>query len=297
MPFYSGRNVVKGAALSLSLSISALASAHTGVGDMPTSVWAIDDQHTLINVDPSMPSKVKSSVQVTGLETGDAIIGIDFRVAYGDMYALADSGRIYIIDFSSGVASLVSGSLPVAHMAIGPYGFDFNPAADKLRVVGNKNSNSRLHPETGAIVDFDKNAAGTQLDPKLAYSQSDAHAGEMPDIVAAAYTYNPNDKKLTTNYAIDRRNGMLVMQGTKEGETPSVSPNLGVLFSVGSLGLGQIRDASFDISDVSNVALAAILSDKSKQTKLVEIDLETGRNHELGILGTGVHYTGFAIEP
>ena len=25
-----------------------------------------------------------------------------------------------------------------------------------------------------------------------------------PEVVAAAYTYNPNDGKLTTNYAIDR---------------------------------------------------------------------------------------------
>jgi hypothetical protein len=277
---------------------AAFADGHRGHMDsMPKSVWAIDDTHQLINVDPRMPSKVKSSVQVTGLMANDKIIGIDFRVAYGDMYALADSGRIYVIDFQTGEAKLVPNSQPVEYMATGPYGFDFNPAADKLRVVGNKNGNLRLHPETGAIVDFNKADAGTQIDPKLAYAEGDQYEGHLPDIVAAGYTYNPNDSKLTTNYAIDRRNGMLVMQGTKEGVTPAVSPNLGVLYSVGNLGLGNIRDASMDISDVHNVALAAVLSSQQKETVLVEINLQTGDHKALGILGDGEHYAGFAIEP
>ncbi|MFD1382116.1 DUF4394 domain-containing protein [Rhodanobacter aciditrophus] len=286
-----------GVALTIGLSMSTGALADGHMGSLPKSVWAIDDAHRLINVNPAMPAKIQSSVQVTGLEMGDKVIGIDFRVAYGDMYALADTGRIYIINQKTGKATLVPGSSPVAHMAMGPYGFDFNPAADKLRVVGDKNSNSRLHPETGAVVDFNGSTAGVQLDPKLAYSDEDPYAGELPDIVAAAYTYNPNDSKLTTNYAIDRRHGNLVMQGTKEGVTPSVSPNLGVLYTVGDLSLGSIRDASFDISDISNVALAAVLSSQNSKTVLVEIDLESGRNHELGVLGDGVHYTGFAIEP
>lgn len=297
MKMYAVNKIATGMAIAIGMSMPMLATANGHMGQMPKSVWAIDDAHRLINVNPAMPAKIQSSVQVSGLEMNDKIIGIDFRVAYGDMYALADSGRIYIIDRSNGKAALVSGSSPVAHMAMGPYGFDFNPAADKLRVVGDKNSNSRLHPETGAVVDFNGSEPGVQLDPKLAYSDKDQYAGELPDIVAAAYTYNPNDSKLTTNYAIDRRHGNLVMQGTKEGEMPSVSPNLGVLYTVGDLSLGSIRDASFDISDISNVALAAVLSSQNSKTVLIEIDLETGRNHELGVLGDGVHYTGFAIEP
>ena len=291
------RQRVIGATLAMSVVFAAPAIAESSMSTMPTSVWAIDDQHKLINVNPKQPSNVKKSVQVTGLVGDDKIIGIDFRVAYGDMYALANTGRIYLINFNNGEATLVPGSSPVDYMAMGPYGFDFNPAADKLRVVGGKNRNLRLHPETGGIVDFDKTVSATQVDPKLAYSESDQFAGELPDIVAAGYTYNTKDSKLTTNYAIDRRNGMLVMQGTKEGATPSVSPNLGVLYSVGHLGLGAIRDASMDISDVNNVALAAILSSQNEHTVLVEVDLDTGRSYTLGTLGSGTHYTGFAIEP
>ena len=264
-----------------SAAAAAMAADHTP--KLPTSLWVIDDHATLINVDPAQPSLIKQSFSVTGLKEGDDIVGIDFRVAYGDLYALADSGRLYVIDHTNGKARLVDGTSELKAGAIGPYGFDFNPAADKLRVVGERNANRRLHPESGALVDFDAKRSGVQVDPALAYAAEDQSADTLPDIVAAAYTYNPNDSKLTTNYAIDRRLGRLVMQGTKEGQTPAVSPNLGVLYSVGDLGVGPLKDASMDISDIDNVALAALLTNENEQMMLYRLDLETGHAKPLGV--------------
>ncbi|WP_082866106.1 DUF4394 domain-containing protein [Marinomonas gallaica] len=276
---------------------SSLTLAAPTLSKTPTSVWGVDDHHTLFNVHPDEPSNILTSLQIKNLVEGDQLIGIDYRVARGDLYALANTGRIYRLDTQTGNAVLIEGSEPLAEMAVGPYGFDFNPAADKLRVVGNRNDNLRLDPDSGARVDFDKTTSGVQTDPALAFDHEDQFAGQSPDIVAAAYTYNPNDSKLTTNYAIDRRKGMLLMQGTKEGASPSVSPNLGVLYSVGNLGMGPLKDASFDISDVSNTALAAVLSVKETKTQLVTIDLETGMASPIGIFGTGSHVIGMAIEP
>lgn len=277
-------------------SMTTLAIANDHV-KLPASAWVVNDQGMLLNFAPAAPSDIKRSFPIKGLVDEDALIGIDFRVARGDLYGLAESGRIYLIDHNSGKAELVSESGPLAQMAIGPYGFDFNPAADKLRVVGKQNGNLRLDPDNGALVDFDKTTDGVQIDPKLAYDQADQYVGQQPDIVAAAYTYHPQDSSLTTNYAIDRRQGTLVMQGTKEGHVPAVSPNLGVLYSVGSLQLGTLRDASMDISDIDNVALAAISSNDSPETALYRIDLDTGAAHKLGKIGDGEHVTGFAIEP
>ena len=48
---------------------------------------------------------------------------------------------------------------------------------------------------------------GLQSDPYLRYAWSDVNHARAPEVVAAAYTYNPNDGKLTTNYAIDRALG------------------------------------------------------------------------------------------
>lgn len=285
-------------ALLITCTLSGTAiSASSALPKTPTSIWAVDDQHILFNLHPDQPSNVIQSVQITGLLEQDKIIGIDFRVARGDLYALVNSGRIYRLDTQSGQASLVEGSEPLAEIAVGPYGFDFNPAADKLRVVGHHNKNMRLDPDTGAKVDFDQQTVGVQTDPDLAFFEGDQQAGTFPDIVAAAYTYNAKDSKLTTNYAIDRRTGTLLMQGTKEGLSPSVSPNLGVLYTVGALNTGPIKDASFDISDISNTALAAIWPSDGQPTQLMKIDLESGHATRIGILGNGGHVTGLAIEP
>ncbi len=275
-----------------SLTTCALAEVKT-----PSSVWVLTESNHLVNVNPSTPSTVVQSVALSGLESGDDIVGIDYRVAYGDMYALAQSGRIYLINTSTGQAVLVNGSEPVSYLQGKTFGFDFNPAADKLRVVGNGDLNLRLHPDNGSVVDFDKKAAGLQIDPALAFAPSDSHFGAKPDIVAAAYTYNTANEKLTTNYAIDRHLNALLMQGTKEGVKPSVSPNLGVLYTIGNLGLGDVTDASMDISDINNIALAAVTIKSQTETLLVSIDLETGKATSLGVLGNGDKVKGFAIEP
>jgi len=115
--------------------------------------------------------------------------------------------------------------------------------------------------------------------------------------VAAAYTYNKKDDKLTTNYAIDRRAGHLVTQGSMEGAKPVVSPNTGQLRTVGPLGLGPLTNASFDIADVTGAAFAAVNTAAQAATRLYLINLATGKAELLGIVGTGDPVIGMAVEP
>lgn len=189
-----------------------------------------------------------------------------------------------------------AGTPPVA-LKGSAFGVDFNPAADRVRVVSNLGQNLRLHPDTGAQVDGENLRPGLQSDPYLRYAWSDVNHARAPEVVAAAYTYNPNDGKLTTNYAIDRALGVLVMQGSREGETPVVSPNTGQLRTVGSLGLGPLTDASMDISDVNNTALAAVRTAGNPKTQLHLIDLNTGKATLLGVVADGSPLVGMAIEP
>ena len=120
---------------------------------------------------------------------------------------------------------------------------------------------------------------------------------DRPQLVAAAYTYNKQDDKLTTNYAMDRVAGTLVTQGSKEGVQPVVSPNTGTLFTVGALGTGPIQDASMDIADVTGAAYAALRSSAQAPTRLYTIDLSSGRASLIGTLGDGTPVLGLAIEP
>lgn len=261
------------------------------------NVFAVTAAHELIAFNAGQPQRVLSRRPIVGLAPGDALVGIDYRVARGVLYALSRQGRLYTLDAASGMLKPV-GTAPAALALSGPlFGFDFNPAADRIRVVGEGGQNLRLHPDTGAVVDGNPNQDGLQPDGALAYAPGDANAGRQPAVVAAGYTYNQQDEKLTTNFAIDRRLGTLVMQGSREGAVPAVSPNTGQLRTVGALGLGALADATLDIADVSNAAFAAVRQEGSARTRLYLIDLSTGAARPIGTVADGGPLLGMAIEP
>lgn len=264
---------------------------------VPAVLWGLNDRQELVRFQADRPETMDRRVTLTGLGAGERLVGIDFRVARGVLYGVSSAGRVYTIDTASGVASAVGAAPAPDVMGEGPHGVDFNPAADRIRVVGANGLNLRLHPDTGALIDYDAQAEGVQRDPDLTFAEGDIHAGRRPDVVAAAYTYNNKDDKLTTNFVIDRSLGALVMQGSKEGQQPVVSPNLGRLTTVGSLGLGPLLDVSFDISDVRNEPLAVIRTPADPRSRLVAIDLDTGLARVLGVVGQGEPLRGMAIEP
>lgn len=261
------------------------------------NIFAVTDAMDLIQFNAGQPQRVLSRTRVTGLGTGEQLIGIDYRVARGVLYGLSSSGRLYTLDTASGRLTPVGAAPSVVPFTGSRFGFDFNPAADRIRVVSDSGQNLRLHPDTGAAIDGNPAMEGVQGDAPLSYTPGDVHAGRAPALVAAAYTYNKKDDKLTTNFAIDRRLGVLVMQGSAEGATPVVSPNSGVLTTIGPLGLGELVDASFDIADVSGAAFAAVRTADRPGTRLHLIDLGTGRAQFIGTVGDGTPLVGMAVEP
>lgn len=241
----------------------------------------------LLTVNAGQPGKVLQRTAVTGLPAGETLVGMDYRIAKGVLFALSNAGRLYTLDVLTGALKPV-GSGAGAALQGNTFGVDFNPVADRVRVVSNTGQNLRLHPDTGAVA---------ATDPALAYAPGDAQAGQQPELVAAGYTYNKKDDKLTTNYAIDRRAGMLVTQGTVEGVQPVVSPNTGQLRTVGPLGTGPLLDAALDIADVTGAAFTAVRSTSQPATKLYTIDLSTGKATPVGTVADGGPILGLAVEP
>lgn len=287
-----GSAVALGAAL-----LAGCASAPSSPAGPHEQVVAVTAAHELIRFRADQPERILERRPVTGLPAGERLVGIDFRVARGVLYALSQAGRLYTLDVASG-ALRPAGPAPAALPLKGAvFGFDFNPAADRVRVVSSEGQNLRLHPDTGAVVDGDPAAEGVQPDPALHYAADDRHARRMPDIAGAAYTYNNQNSSITTNYAIDRAIGALVMQGSLEGATPVVSPNTGQLRTVGLLGLGPLEDVAFDISDVRNTALMAVRTPADSSTRLHLVNLGTGGARPLGRVGDGAALVGMAIEP
>lgn len=263
----------------------------------PLKVWAINHQHELVSFMVDAPGKLVSKKALQGLGPGEVIVGLDFRVARGQLYALSQLGRLYTIDTATALLTAVNAQPVWGESMPGRWGFDFNPTVDRIRVVHESGLNLRLHPDTGAQIDGDANQAGVQPDASLAYVDTDIHAGKVPKVAAAAYTYNQHNSKITTNFALDLAQGTLVTQGSQEDVMPAISPNTGKLFTVGSLGLGSIAQASFDISDVKNEAYVALALYEDMRTKLYRVDLKTGRAVEVGQVLDGLSLKGMAIEP
>lgn len=277
--------------LSACTSLSLPWSEPTG-GNRPETVWAVTANHELIHFNAGQPGKLLSSRPLQGLSEGEVIVGIDYRVARGVLYALSSAGRLYTLDTVQARLNWV----PAPLLSLSPqqaHGFDFNPTVDRIRVISEDGRNMRVHPDTGALVDGDPAQAGVQPDGALRY----ADVTVRPRVAGMAYTYNTRDDKLTTGYAIDMSQGTLVTLGSAEGVSPVVSPNGGMLFKVGGLGLGPLREVSFDISDVRNTALAAVVTQAEARTRLYRIDLRTGQASLLGTVGQGQSLRGVAIEP
>ncbi|WNO03415.1 DUF4394 domain-containing protein [Rhodoferax mekongensis] len=250
------------------------------------TLHVVTDKLELLTINAGQPTKVLSRVMLSGLAAGDTLVGVDYRISKGVLFALSKSGRLYTVDTASGAMKAV-GSTPAVALQGDAFGMDFNPVADRVRVMGASGQNLRLHPDTGALA---------ATDPAPAYAPTDKRAGTKPEVVAAAYTYNKKDDKLTTNFAIDRNGGYLVTMGSAEGVQPVVSFNTGQLFTVGAIGVADMVDASMDIADVSGAAFAAIRLKSHATTRLYSLDLQTGKGTFIGTIGDGAKVLGMAVE-
>jgi hypothetical protein len=256
---------------------------------------AVTASNLFIKFNAGQPQKILASMPIKGLQAGETILGLDYRVSKDELYALGSSGRLYTVNEDT--AQLTPVGAPLAVKLDGTqYGFDFNPTVDRIRVIGNTTQNLRLHPDTGAVVDSNPNAEGVQIDTPLAFAAGDANAGQTPRVVGAAYSYNKANPRITTNFALDAATGTLVTQGSREGATPVVSPNTGQLMTVGKLGVA-FEDAAFDIQAISDAGFVALSGKELRGTRWYTIDLNTGAARFIGTIGVKEPVRAVAMEP
>lgn len=263
------------------------------------NIFAITASNQLISFNAGQPRKLLSKKPLLGLQPSETIVGIDFRVNKGILYALGavnGQGRLYTIDTAIGNATLVGSPLAVA-LDGDEFGFDFNPTVDRIRVVSNTGQNLRLHPDLGVVVDANPTEPGIQIDGSLAFDAADIHAGKPVSVMAAAYTYNKTNDKITTNFAIDGKLDLLLTQGTREGVMPAVSPNTGRLFTVGKLGFSDAERVSFDIADSTGAGFVAFSTRGGADSKFYLVNLEAGAATFLGTIGGGEKVRGISFAP
>ena len=252
-------------------SLLALAgSAHADV------IYGLTTSNSLVSFNSANPLSVSSPVAIGGLQSGETLLGIDFRPANSQLYGLGSSGRLYVINTGSGAAAQVGSGTFAVPLTGQRFGFNFNPQVDRIRVTSDSGQNLRLHPDLGSVVDGNTGLAGVQGDTNLAFVAGDANFGVAPRVVASSYTNNRAGTTSTTMFNIDGRDMLLVRQGSAAGTTPLVSPNLGNLTTIGSLLVDPTAPVGFDIASSDGTAFLSLNIDGFPNSSLYTINLTTG---------------------
>jgi Domain of unknown function (DUF4394) len=107
----------------------------------PFLVVGLTDQQTLVAFASNNPTKVRTLGRISGLTGDRRLVGIDCRVADHTAYGVGDRGGIYRLRLRDATATKVSQlTLPLAGRA---FDIDFNPAANRLRVISDSGQNLR----------------------------------------------------------------------------------------------------------------------------------------------------------
>jgi hypothetical protein len=242
------------------------------------NVYGLTDRDQLVTFDSSNPNSITNSSFIWGQASNETILGIDIRPVDNAIYAVGSFGNIYTLNRMTGMATFQStlfdssNNNPVSMMGT-EFGVDFNPAADRLRVVSNSGMNLRINVSTGATI-FDgtlNQAAGT------------------PYIVGAAYTNSDVDPNTgTALYTIDSDLDAFNNQN---------SANAGTQVFVGGLGSNVSALGDIDILTVgtTNTVYGAFQVVGDTGSRFGTIDLATGALSLGGYIGSAQSNNSVAI--
>lgn len=236
------------------------------------TIVALTSGKRLLFFDSATPGTVTKTITISTVGN-EALTAIDFRPATGNLYAFGASGRFYILNLTTGAAS-VPPAVPVAVPGTS-FDIDFNPTADVVRVTSDADFNFRFNPDDGTIV---------QQDTLLTYAAGDAHAAGTPTIVGSAYTNNFAGAGATVLYDIDSGFDTLAIQNP---------PNAGTLNTVGPLGVNTSDQVGFDISQGTGVAYASLTVGGT--AGLYTISLANGAATLVGNIGNASSLAGETI--
>lgn len=276
-----GKKVFGSIVMLLAVVVTAFAATTAGAVHLSAEIYGVTDDNRLLSFSAASPGDIETNVKVSGLPSGASLIGIDFRPLDGKLYTVAKvgtTGSLYTVDPETGAATFVAtlvmaGTTTPVILQGSQFGFDFNPAADALRIVSDTGQNLRALPSTRAA-----GPVGTTFtDGTLNYAGTPATG-----VTGAAYINNDNDAATpTTLYDIDSTLDDLVLQNP---------PNSGTLTKVGDLGVDTTSFVGFDVRTTGgmNIAYASLTEQQGRGATLAtlyQVDFATGAVTSLGKIG------------
>lgn len=262
------------------------ASAATG----GVLIYGLTESNTLVQFRAETPGLRNGPTRViSGLGAGDDLVGIDVRPATGELYGVVDGtsvDRLVTIDPATGAATAVAN---LSEQLRGTnFGVDFNPQADRLRIVSDAEQNLRIVPTSGVNAVDPAPLLGT--DDDLQYAVGDRRFGTDPSVRAVGYDSNvPGGNPLTNPrtelYDIDVAGVDVVAE-----QDP---PNRGTLLTLGATGVDvatqngaatSTANVGLDVEAVTDRAYAVLQTQDGADVNLYRIDIADGVNERRATL-------------
>jgi len=241
----------------------------------PHLAVGLADGDTLVSFSLSRPDRPKVLGDVSGLSGDRSLVGIDFRVQDGKLYAVGDKGGVYTLSSRAKATKVKQLTVALEGTA---FGVDFNPAANALRIISDTGQNLRQP--------FATEGAATVADGRLTYPPVAPSTTPTPGtgVTAAAYTNNDLDTATaTTLFDLDTAMDQVVVQAPA---------NAGSLSATGKLGVDAGQDAGFDIGH-GNRGYAALSVDG--RSRLYSVDLLSGEARSKGSFPRSVQVSDIAV--
>ena len=227
------------------------------------------DDGKLVSFRARSPERTRHIGYVTGFTgTDTALVGIDFRVQDGKLYGVGNGGGVTRSIQNRRGTFVNALTVPLVGTV---FGVDFNPAADRLRIISDAGQNLAHNVNDGGV---------TAANATLTYTAPPACPVPALGVTAAAYTNNDLNQPSTgtTLFDLDTTLDQVVIQSP---------PANGILVATGKLGVDAAAASGFDIysllSDgvtVANFPFATLAV--NGKYRFYAVNLTTGQAFSLG---------------
>lgn len=244
-----------------------------------------------ISFDSENPGIIRGLRTISGITTGQTVVGMDFRPENRQLYAMGYNYtnmeyQLYTMDTETGVATAVNTTAGTIDLgSFGNVGFDFNPVPDRIRVVSASNGNNyRLNPTDGMIA---------ATDTALTFAEGDVNVGTTPYIGSVAYTNSYKGATATLLHGLDDSTGTLVSIAPPNAGT--VNTLMEEIIMVNMADASYDMDIYYDSTSTSNMVFLAAHAATGMFDNFHSINLTSGAVTDLGSIGFGIPVRDIAI--
>jgi hypothetical protein len=256
----------------------------------PAQAFGLLAGNRLVSFTPNASGigSVSAPVNITGLGSGEEVVGIDIRPANGALIALAfnaasGAGALYDVAPASGAATAIPANSGSAALTFASgttaFGVDFNPVPGALRILTNTGENYRLAFPAGSP-GYTVNVDGA-VNPASSVTSG------------AGYTQNYAGTTATRLYAVDSNDNTLRLQSPPNDGTQQVIGPLGVTATDGASGFDIVGGAGVRAAGATDAginignAVSFLALNAGGSTTLYRLNLATGAATQIGTSPVG----------